>query len=379
MDPVYADICQNAVSATGAAVVAMTRVDHATRRVRVVAWAGAHSELVERSSAAVRHVLPDFDPIKVEVSIEHSDMTRRGYAEAESFSTKLSTIARGIVPSVVLDVAGRIVGIRAYHHFPLIVDGRAEGALIFLTPGELTEPQRRTSGAFVRQVALMLENARLLDEARRARSELEAVFEATEDSVVVFAADGRLLRANARARTRMAELFNAEVGDLAHVRAHVEPAADHPLPTLVADALKGQPADAMMELRAHDGALRQLHAHAAPIKDAAGAAVGVVVVTRDITDLHQALTERARLDGAVKTARLVAHQLNNKLGSTLGYGMLLREAPGGPSAARYAQAVIQSAEEAAEIVRQLQQLTRFEEVATPLGVPMRDLEASTTL
>jgi signal transduction histidine kinase len=157
MDQVYAETCQNAVDATGAAAVALTKLDPASGNVEVVAWAGVHPEA--------------------------------GWLAIES---------------------------PACHHFPLA----ANGTLVFLIPAPLTDPQRHTCLAFVRQLELMRENA--------------------------------------------------------------------------------------------------------------------------------------RLDTAVKTARHAAHQLNNKLGSTLGYGMLLREAPGGPSAARYAQAVIQSAEDAAAIVRQMQ-------------------------
>jgi len=49
----------------------------------------------------------------------------------------------------------------------------------------------------------------------------------------------------------------------------------------------------------------------------------IVVLWRDITELHAAIEQRARLDGAIKTVRRVAHELGNQLAPVAGYGELL--------------------------------------------------------
>ncbi len=98
------------------------------------------------------------------------------------------------------------------------------------------------------------------------------------------------------------------------------------------------------------------------------------MVARDITELHAAIAERARLDGAVKTAHLVAHRLNNELAPVRGYGELLAETLEGELAA-LARRVVQGADDAAATVARLQRIVRFEETESA-GVQMLDLDAA---
>ena len=90
---------------------------------------------------------------------------------------------------------------------------------------------------------------------------------------------------------------------------------------------------------------------------------------------REAESERARLDGAIKTARLVAHELGNQLSFVLGYGeMLTQEAVGAPQ--EYAREMVIGARGAGEIVARLQRIIRFEETDFG-GGPMLDLAAAT--
>ena len=119
----------------------------------------------------------------------------------------------------------------------------------------------------------------------------------------------------------------------------------------------------------------RLHVVALPVRGADGGAWATVVVARDITELHAVIAERGRLDGAVKTARLVADRLNNKLALLTGYGELLpRASP--VDARRFAEKLLEGALEAAEIVARLQRIVRFEETAAA-DQPMLDLDAAT--
>jgi uncharacterized protein YciW len=90
--------------------------------------------------------------------------------------------------------------------------------------------------------------------------------------------------------------------------------------------------------------------------------------------LLEEATGRARLDGAVKTARTVADQLNNRLGLMLGYGELLTEQVEGEPH-QLASSIVEGAAAAAATVNRLQQIVRFAEIPTPVG-PALDLESA---
>jgi hypothetical protein len=90
--------------------------------------------------------------------------------------------------------------------------------------------------------------------------------------------------------------------------------------------------------------------------------------------VRDAIADDARLEGAIKTARVVAHELNNKLSLITGYGELLVETADG-DVSRVASVMLEAAFDSADIVDRLQRLIRFEEVGTPVG-PMLDLGRS---
>jgi nitrogen fixation/metabolism regulation signal transduction histidine kinase len=127
--------------------------------------------------------------------------------------------------------------------------------------------------------------------------------------------------------------------------------------------------------RAADGAERRLHVVAVPVRDGADRIWAAVVVAHDVTVLHDAISARERLDGAVKTARRVAHELNNQLAPVRGYGEVLAETLEGEPGALAAR-VMRGAEAAAATIVRLQRIVRFEETVSA-GQPMLDLDAST--
>jgi GAF domain-containing protein len=93
--------------------------------------------------------------------------------------------------------------------------------------------------------------------------------------------------------------------------------------------------------------------------------------------LHESLVASARLDGAVKTARAVAHSVNNHLGRVVASAELLQlELEGSldaPGAASLLGTIIAASDDAARVVMQLQQTLRFVEQPTAVG-PALDLE-----
>jgi nitrogen fixation/metabolism regulation signal transduction histidine kinase len=209
----------------------------------------------------------------------------------------------------------------------------------------------------------------------RAASMLAAVLDAVDVGVFVFDAEGRIVTMSRWARERFLGHLGRVPATLEEIRLGVEPrrpdgAAEPLLPA--ERALRGERVDT--ELIYSDG--RRLHVQAVPVIGPDGAVQGAVSVSRDITDLHAAIAGRARLDGAVKTSRLLAHEINNQLALMVGYGTLLTGQVDGEVGKTIAT-MVEAAEQIAELVHRLQGIVRFEE--TDLGGgPMLDLEKATS-
>jgi GAF domain-containing protein len=221
--------------------------------------------------------------------------------------------------------------------------------------------------------------ARLLEAAERVRGELEAVLDAAADTVLVFAPDGRLLRANGPGRVGTARLLGGGVpvtaAALRAAAAPRRPDGSVPVVALLQRALAGRRVVEELVWRGSDGVERRLHVVAVPVWDGAGQVWAAVIVAHDVTALHGAIAARERLDGAVKTARRVAHELNNQLAPVRGYGELLAQSLEGEPRDLAAR-VVRGAEAAAATIARLQRIVRFEETVSA-GQPMLDLAAST--
>jgi GAF domain-containing protein len=106
----------------------------------------------------------------------------------------------------------------------------------------------------------------------------------------------------------------------------------------------------------------------------AAAAIRTARLVEEVMLARAEAEQRARLEGALATARTVAHELNNQLQFLTGYGSLLAARLGGEEAAM-AREIAGAARDMAAVVRRLLLIVRFEEVDTPVG-PALDLEAA---
>lgn len=240
---------------------------------------------------------------------------------------------------------------------------------------------------FLNHAAIAIENAHALDEARAARAEaeealieLQAVLDAADATIVVYRADGQLERANRRAKERLPRLVGsvpASFGDLLALVPAIDADGRELDRQSFARLLRGgEHISHVLALRDRaTGDMRRVHAYASPIVGRDGAVYAVVLIARDITDLHQAIVERARLDGAVKTARRVAHELNNQLTPVAGYGEIVAQMAEGEMAELVGR-MAQAARAAGETLHQLQRIIRFEEVEFG-GAVMLDLDRAT--
>jgi PAS domain-containing protein len=225
--------------------------------------------------------------------------------------------------------------------------------------------------------AALRDRAELQRQAERARAETLAVLDAVDDGISVIGRDGDIVHLNRALRERLLARWGTLpttgeefLGLLAQSGSGSE---SSPVPA-VERALRGEPTTALLCFHGRDGESRWVSAQVAPIREPGGEVVAAVMVSRDITEMRDAIARDARLEGAVKTARLVAHELNNKLGIIAGYGELVAEHSEGETAL-LARPMVTAASEASEIVERLQRLIRFEEIGSPVG-PMLDLGKS---
>jgi signal transduction histidine kinase len=108
-----------------------------------------------------------------------------------------------------------------------------------------------------------------------------------------------------------------------------------------------------------------------------------IETARELDALRRAREEAARLEGALLAARTASHRINNTLSPIAGYAELLtlhRSVAADPTAARYAQQILQASVTVADDIAHLQRIIRIEEdpMGQTLGVPLLDLERSTS-
>jgi PAS domain-containing protein len=378
IDPLYQGIVDNARVATGARMVHFAWYDPATGMVQTGAWSGAGTAPVHHALAAARRALPAFDVLHVRFAADVNPFNRRVFVDGEAVEGPFADAVAGTVPPAAAAAATRVAGLRYTFSCPLLVRGAVAGTLAYHTSAPLQPAQRATCEAFARQAALTLENARLHEQAERARAELEAFVDAAADAVLVFAVGGRLVRANRAAREWFGLLLDEADAPAEEPRPSGRPAwpaGAAPVAVVLERALQGRRVSQEVAWPAPGRPARRLHVVAVPVNDAAGRPWATVLIARDITELHAAIAAQGRLDGAIKTARLVAHQLNNQLAPIQGYGELLVEELEGEPAA-LAGRIVHGARASAATVARLQRIIRFEETATA-GFQMLDLDAAT--
>lgn len=270
------------------------------------------------------------------------------------------------------------------------------GRLVLAMLHDLTE-QRRLERE---HDAVMVEQVRLLEEAQaglrrlvgaeqqtrrhaeREHSRLLTVIEASNDAIYLKDLAGRYVMVNA-AKARMWQLRPQDlVGrtdrDLGPP-SYWQPAAESDRQVVISGApvARYQTVDI-------GGASRLIFAMKTPLRDPAGAIIGVVGVLRDITELARLAAERdaahaaqARAEGAVCTGRAVAHELASPLGTMLALAEILAVDPRLPADMRGDLAMIQEqAVRAGGLLKRFGNITRYAEQETPAGPQLDVLKAS---
>lgn len=195
---------------------------------------------------------------------------------------------------------------------------RPDGSVVWgeLT-GSLVRDDCKVPLYFIGAVEDITERKRLEAEVATRASQLQAVFDAITDGVLVLDMDGAIADANAAARRQLPnefEEFNAlsrgQRAELFQMRLAGNGQTtleDWPFTRLLrGESLTGDmTVDMIMRLR--DGRECEVSVGGAPIRDAQGNVTGVVSVIRDVTERRR--LERQR----VHILRMVAHELGNPL------------------------------------------------------------------
>ncbi|HEU0027534.1 MAG TPA: PAS domain S-box protein [Ktedonobacterales bacterium] len=168
-----------------------------------------------------------------------------------------------------------------------------------------TAPMRAADGSILGAVSIgtdITEQRRLERSVRDHAVQLEAIFEAVTDGIVVTDSEGRTILSNAAFRGYLARIHGTSSSEVLSERTAQSPVLDEqgqPLPMELwpqVRALRGEVVDAANAVRilrrAATGEDIMFNTTAAPLRDAEGAIIGAVSVIHDVTAFKQLERER---------------------------------------------------------------------------------------
>ncbi|MHB8834163.1 MAG: hybrid sensor histidine kinase/response regulator [Candidatus Methylomirabilia bacterium] len=205
---------------------------------------------------------------------------------------------------------------------------------------------------------------------KKASDDWRVTFDSTQDLILMSDAAGRAVKVN-RATARFfekpyAELLNREISVLFSDLS--VPAGSNPIRS-VGESLRHEQGEVFLSRTG-----RWLSVTADPILDEEGHFQGAVSILRDITSqksaaeehrkLENALTQMQKMDSIGRLAGGVSHDFNNILSVVLGYGEItLLKLPEGHPARDSLRVVMESAERAVALTRQLLAFSRKQVLA----------------
>ena len=234
-------------------------------------------------------------------------------------------------------------------------DGSEFPVEISLSPLE-TEAGKLVTSA-IRDVT---ERKRAEEALRQSHALLQAVIEGTSDAVYVKDSEGRYLLINAACAQALGNAREEIVGrtdsDL------LDAATAHNFREGDLRAMGSDSALTSEENEVGDSSVRIFSATKAPYRDGQGRVIGVISISRDITDqraMEQQLRQVQKMEAVGQLAGGVAHDFNNLLMVIRGYAELMLGRMGdGDPLHRHTSNVMKATDSARELVRQLLAFSR---------------------
>ena len=221
---------------------------------------------------------------------------------------------------------------------------KLRGLVMFATQAAALKEKAVVAGELRRRASMLEEaNARLvaaLDEEERTRARLDGVLAALSSGVMILAADGKCLTANAAARGLAGAMDDTA---LARIISRSVP----------------REGEAEIELPVAGGGHRALLVARRAMSGDPGSEV---VLVTDVTERNRAVEERVRLEKlaeVLKTLSVLSHKINNPLTALLGRAQMLQAHQSSEPSVAKAAAVIEDASlRIAELIRELAQVVK---------------------
>ena len=219
---------------------------------------------------------------------------------------------------------------------------------------------------------------------RNSEENLAITLNSIGDAVVAADATGRVTRMNVVAEEltgwASSEALGRPIGEIMQlVNAVSRKPVKSPVDVVLKDGRTVGLANHTI-LIAKDGKERQIADSGAPICDANGQIVGVVLVFRDVTQeysLQQQLRQAQKMEAIGQLAGGVAHDFNNLLMGITGHADILRsQTPDGSEDAELLDHILHAAQRAADLTRQLLAFSRrgqFQTVEVDLHAVIADV------
>ena len=235
-------------------------------------------------------------------------------------------------------------------------EGRTETLAPVVGPSEISA----TAKAFNQMVVARLQAE---DALREREARLRTIIDAEPECVKIVAPDGRLLEMNP-AGLAMIETDAIESVRDRSVYPLLAPEHRAQFRAMHERVLRGEDAQLEFDIIGLKGTRRSMDTHAVPLRDAHGAIIGQLAVTRDITErkraaleselLHRKLQETQKLESLGILAGGIAHDFNNLLTGVLGHASLAKlDLPSGNPALENIDQIEHAARRAAELCRQM--------------------------